>query len=210
MKYSFVQKYTFPVTIASAVALYLDCEHYIFLHKSSEVKYNIINLTENKCIAEVHYQSGIFKWKQISTTEYNAPAELKQYDIKIKGFGFAALINFFKVRTTLKYYENKEECEILDIEKNENIFLNKNDKIVISEITYDIDMPFFLYPFKKIIKKKLESIKLKKDLEDLYFIKRRISLFGTDKPIANSKYWIPYFKKSYFLLFKEKFVKTFF
>ncbi len=63
-----------------------------------ETKYNIINLTENKCIAEVHYQSGIFKWKQISTTEYNAPAELKQYDIKIKGFGFAALINFFKVR----------------------------------------------------------------------------------------------------------------
>ena len=126
MKYSFVQKYTFPVTIASAVALYLDCEHYIFLHDSIETKYNIINLTENKCTAEVLYQFGIFKWKQISTTEYNAPAELKQYDIKIKGFGFAALLNFFKVRTTLKYYENKEECEVLDIEKNENIFLNKN------------------------------------------------------------------------------------
>ena len=210
MNYSFVQKYTFPVTVASAVALYLDCEHYIFLHHSIENKYKILDMYENKYISEMHYQSGIFKWKQISTTEYIAPAELKQYDVKIKGFGFAILANLFNVKTTLKYYENKKDCEVLDIEKNKNIRLDKNNKIVISEINYDIDMPFFIYPFKNVIKRRLEKMKLKKELEDLYFIQRRINLFGSDEPLVDSKYWAPFMKKSYFMLYKEKFIQTFF
>ena len=210
MKFKFNQKYTFPVDKASAVVTYLDCEHYIFLHATCETKYKIVNLSENKCTAEILYKSGIFKWHQISTTEYIAPATLKQYDVKIRGFGFAVLANFFDVKTTLKYYYNNKNCEILDIETRKIIKLDPDNNILISDILYEIDLPFFIYPFKTILKNRLEKIKIEKDVEDLDFIKRRISLFGTDKINSTSSYWIPYFKKSYFLLFKEKFIDSFF
>ena len=210
MKFAFSQRYTFPVDMASAIVTYLDCEHYIFLHATCETKYKIVNFSENKCTAECHYKSGIFKWHQIATTEYIAPATLKQYNVKIRGFGFALLANFFDVKTTLKYYYNDKNCEILDIETRKTIKLDTNNNILISDILYEIDLPFFFYPFKKILKNRLKKLKIEKDLEDLDFIKRRISLFGTDTINPTSGYWIPYFKKSYFLLFKEKFIDTFF
>ena len=54
-------------------------------------------------------------------------------------------------------------------------------------------------------------MKIKKDSEDLYMIRRRIMLFGDDKSLEKDcEYWKPYFKKSYFLLFKENFFKSFF
>ena len=72
----FTQKYTFPVTIESAVVTYLDCEHYIFLHKTHEVSYKILSISNNKCVSEIIYKSGIFKWVQKSTTEYINKNEL--------------------------------------------------------------------------------------------------------------------------------------
>ena len=36
MKLIFKQTYTFPVSVASAVVAYLDCEHYIHLHQNCE------------------------------------------------------------------------------------------------------------------------------------------------------------------------------
>ena len=48
------------MSVASAVVAYLDCEHYIHLHQNCEKKYKIINLTEDKCISEILYKSGLF------------------------------------------------------------------------------------------------------------------------------------------------------
>jgi hypothetical protein len=210
MNFTFIQKYTYPVSMASAVAIYLDCEHYTFLHATCETKYKITSITEDKCVSVNYYKSGIFKWKQISTTEYISPATLKQYDITIKGYGLAIFANLFNVKTTLRYYYNDSDCEILDIEKSEIKKLHKNDKTLISEILYEIEMPFFIYPFRNFLKNRLENIKIKKDIEDLDFIKRRIALFGDDKVNSKSSYWFPYLKKNYFMLFKEKFMNNFF
>ena len=210
MEYSFKQKYLFPVSLESAIVTYLDCEHYIFLHATCETKYKIINIENNKCISEVYYKSGLFKWKQISTTEYISPGTLKQYDVKIKGFGFSLLANFLDVKTTLKYYYNNKNCKLFDIEKNLLLDLNYNNKILISEILYEIDLPFFLYPLRNILKRNLKKMKINKDIEDLKFIKRRINLFGSDTANNKSNYWAPYFRKNYFLLFKEQFIDNFF
>ena len=112
-------------------------------------KYKIINLTEDKCISEILYKSGLFYWKQISTTEYSNVAEIKQYDISIKGFGPSILANFLNVRTILKYYSNDKDQEVEDIKNNFKLVkLNRNNKITLCEIIYDIDIPFYLYPFK--------------------------------------------------------------
>ena len=210
MKFSFKQKYLFPVSMESAVVTYLDCEHYIFLHATCETKYQIINLENNKCISEVHYKSGIFKWKQISTTEYISPSTLKQYDVKIKGFGYSILANLLNVRTTLKYYYNNRSCRLFNIKNKQFEFLTPDNKTLISEILYEIDLPFYLYPFKFFLKKNLEKMKINKDIEDLDFIERRIKLFGNDNVNAKSGYWAPYFRKNYFILFKEQFINNFF
>tara|TARA_B100000768_G_C11284429_1_gene381168 strand:+ start:1067 stop:1711 length:645 start_codon:yes stop_codon:yes gene_type:complete len=214
MYYSFIQKYTFPTTVASAVVTYLDCEHYIFLHRSCEQAYKIISIEGNKCISEIRYKSGIFSWSQISTTEYIAPAQFKQYDVIIRGFGPAILAGYLlkNIRTTLTYYENDKAISITDIDTpKKNIELKKEDRIVISEIKYEMDIPFFLFMFRGYIEKKLKAMKIKKDSEDLYMIRRRIMLFGDDKSLEKDcEYWKPYFKKSYFLLFKENFFKSFF
>ena len=53
-------------------------------------------------------------------------------------------------------------------------------------------------------------MKQQKDLEDLYMINKRIKLFGSDKLNKESNYWKPYFEKSYFLLFKKRFIENFF
>ena len=128
MKYTFKQTYTFPVTVASAVVAYLDCEHYTFLHKSCEKRYKTISLTGNKCISEILYKSGIFSWKQKSTTEYIGLAELKQYDISIYGFGPAIIANFFNVSTSLRYFENNEDRMVEDIEDDFKLKrIDKND-----------------------------------------------------------------------------------
>ena len=47
-------------------------------------------------------------------------------------------------------------------------------------------------------------------LEDLYMFNKRIKLFGSDKLNKESNYWKPYFEKSYFLLFKKRFIENFF
>lgn len=210
MNFSFKQKYLFPVSLESAVVTYLDCEHYIFLHSTCETKYQIISLENNKCISEVHYKSGIFKWRQISTTEYISPSTLKQYDVEIKGFGFAILANLFDVKTTLKYYYNNKNCKLLNIESNKFQPLNCEDKVLISEILYEINLPFYMYPFRTLLKQRLKKMKINKDIEDLNFIKRRIKLFGDDMVNSKSNYWAPYFRKNYFLLFKEQFINNFF
>ena len=211
MKFEFTQKYTFPVGLESAVVTYLDCEHYIHLHRSHEVAYKIISINDQKCTSEIVYKSGIFKWTQRSTTEYINRSELIQYDINIKGFGPAILANFINVKTFLKYYKNNKNQYVGDIDNNfKKIYIKKSNNIVISEIKYSLDLPIILYIFKNYLKNKLIIMKQQKDLEDLYMIKRRIKLFGSDKCDKESPYWRPYFKKSYFLLFKEKFIENFF
>ena len=211
MRFKFTQKYTFPVTVESAVVTYLDCEHYIFLHKSHEVSYKILSVNNNKCISEIIYKSGIFKWTQRSTTEYINKNEFRQYGIKIRGFGPAFLANFINVETSLKYYKNDKNQFVGDIDNDfKDIYIEVYNNTVISEITYNIDLPFVLYPFRNILRKRLEKMKQQKDLEDLSMIRRRIKLFGKDKIDKNSLYWEPYFKKSYFLLFKDRFIENFF
>ena len=206
MKFEFTQKYTFPVTVESAVVTYLDCEHYIFLHRSHEIAYKIVSINEEKCISEI-----IYKWAQKTTTEYINKNEFKQYDVKIKGFGPAFLANFIDVKTSLKYYKNNKDQLVGNIDDNfKEIYVKKDNNIVISEIQYSLNLPIALYPFKNYLRKKLKTMKEKKDLEDLFMIRRRIKLFGSDDINKESQYWKPYFEKSYFLLFKDKFLENFF
>ena len=111
----------------------------------------------------MHIRNSLQVWfvlleTKISTTEYSNVAEIKQYDISIKGFGPSILANFLNVRTILKYYSNDKDQEVEDIKNNFKLVkLNRNNKITLCEIIYDIDIPFFIYTHLKIFLKEVNK-----------------------------------------------------
>ena len=112
----------------------------------------IISIDEKKCISEIIYKSGIFKWIQRSTTEYINKSEFSQYDITIRGFGPAFFLNFINVKNFLKYYKNDKD-QYVDINNNfKEIYIEKKNDVVISEIKYSLDIPIVLYVFRSYLK----------------------------------------------------------
>ena len=184
MKYEFSQIYEFPSSVPTAVVTFLDCEHYAHLHSDIETRFEIIDINENKCRQKIDYKWSFLEWSQITTVEYTPPATLTQYDSVIKGKGVSALANLLKVKTTLRYY------------------LDDNDK-TISDLKYEINMPFWMYPFRGWIRKRLEKMKLEKDNQDIEMIQHREKLFGKDHVKG-------YLAPHQLILFKELFIKTFF
>ena len=170
--------------LRTAVVTYLDAEHYMYLHSDYEQNYRIVQVSENKVLNRCDYKLLFFNWIQEATTTYNPPAEFIQSDIKFYG-NMAFVMNYlFRVTTTMRYSETDDP------------------EVVRSDIRYDIEVPFFLFPFMFIIKRMLKKLKWEKDLEDVEMCDRRKELFGAN---AVEAYYAPH----QFILFKDLFVKYF-
>jgi hypothetical protein len=118
---------------------------------------------------------------QIYTVEYIPPGSFRQTDFKPIGkFGVFSLVKF---ETILNYFPTSRDTTL-------------------SELTINLILPIWLYPFKKLIKYILKRVKISKDLEDLAMINRRARLFGRENICS-------YLKKDQFILFKEDFTKFF-
>ena len=184
MKYTFQIKYELDTRLAMAVAIYLDCEHYIFLHNALS---NSIEITEKgsdyyKC----HQTWNLFGMRvgQYYTCRYHAPATFINEDLRPYPVWIPSIHHFVHTKTTLRYYENP------------------NSLTTLSELTVEMDMPLWLYPFRKWIQRVVEKVKILKDLEDVALFDRRAKLYGRDNNSA-------YFKKHQFLLHKDDYVKFF-
>ena len=184
MRYSFHQIYNLDIDLKTAVVTYLDAEHYMFLHDKYENNYRIVEVTENKLVNRCDYSLFFLKWVQESTMIYNPPGEFVQERVHFYGH-FAFVMNYlFNVKTTLRYTETDQP------------------KQVRSDIRYDIDVPFFIYPFMFLIKPMLKKLKWEKDYEDIVMIERREALLG---PKSVNAYFAPH----QFILFKDLFAKHF-
>ena len=84
----------------------------------------------------------------------------------------------------LRYYENPER------------------RTTLSELTVELDLPFWLYPFRSAIQHVIEKVKILKDLEDVALFDRRAKLFGRESNEI-------YLKKHQFLLHKDDYLKYF-
>ncbi len=184
MKYVFTHAYELDTNVACAVAAYLDAEHYIFLHNKYSPQYEVLSHVDDKIMIR---QTWLFRGRrvaQICTCEYIAPARFLNYDIKSDPWWKPSVHHLVKTRTDLRYYPDE------------------TGERTISHLTVELRMPFFLYPLRHLIEKKMRALKEEKDKEDIEMIDRRAELFGR----GNAK---AYLADHQFMLHKDEFVEHF-
>lgn len=184
MKHSFKVCYELDTPLAIAVAIYLDCEHYIYLHRALTNSIEIIEKGADYYKCHQTWKILGMRVGQSYTCKYHAPATFINEDLKPFPAWLPSIHHIVKTKTTLRYYENPAT------------------KATLSELTVEMDMPFWLYPFRKFIQSVIEKIKILKDLEDVALFDRRAKYFGRE---SNSVY----LKRHQFLLHKEDYVKHF-
>jgi hypothetical protein len=89
-----------------------------------------------------------------------------------------------KSRTDLRYYPNAD------------------DTATVSHLDVELDLPFFLWPFRHMIERKMCALKREKDQEDMEMVERRAKVFGRGNIKA-------YLADHQFMLHKDEFVKHF-
>lgn len=184
MKYSFKICYELDCPVAISVAAYLDCEHYLYLHESYTTGIEILEIGDGHYTLNQYWKIFGFNIGHTGKNRYIPPAtfineEIKPYPPNRK----ISIHNLIKVKTTLNYYETKRKTSL-------------------SELIVDLDIPFLLYPFRGLLRKSIEKLKIMKDLEDLEMIERRAKLFGRN-------YNSYYLRNGVFILHKEKYAKSF-
>ena len=71
-----------------------------------------------------------------------------------------------------------------------------------AHLEIELDLPWFLWPLRKLMERRLCELKIEKDQEDVDMIARQQKLFGR----GNIK---GYLRKDMFMLHKEAFVRAF-
>ena len=182
MKHNFELTYEIDCTVGEAVAAYLDAEHYDFLHKSYAKNYKVISQEDNEIIIEHSWHFAGLRMGQISSTKYLPPATFLNYNIKPFPWWLPSIHHLIKTTTELKYYPTAE------------------GERCVSHLKVELTYPFFVWPFRNFLEKKLCDLKIAKDLEDVEMISRQQKIFGKGN--------LNHFRsKHVFLLHKELFVK---
>jgi hypothetical protein len=173
------------MTVAMAVGAYLDCEHYIHLHEKWSSKYEILHV-EPLCmtVKQTWKMFGFFPIGQVYKTQYLPPARFLNHSIKPYPFWFPSIHHLLKITTDQKYSESPQS------------------KKTISRLDVEIEMPFFLWPFRKLIQRSMTELKSQKDAEDIRMIQRRSKLFGENCHLA-------YLVEHQFILHKDEYCKHF-
>lgn len=184
MKFNFKVCYELDTRLAIAVAIYLDCEHYIYLHRALSNRIEILEKGKDfyKC-RQTWNVLGV-SFGQTYTCRYQAPATFINEGLRPFPSWLPSIHHLVKTKTVLRYYENPES------------------QTTLSELNVEMDIPFWLYPCRHILQRVVEKIKIMKDLEDVALADRRAKLFGRN---SNSVY----LKRHQFLLHKEDYVKFF-
>lgn len=184
MKYTFSLVYELDTTVAVAVATYLDAEHYAFLHNKYSPVYEVLEHTDRTILIKQTWRYGRRRVGQIYTTEYEPPARFLNYDLRPSPRWRPSIHHLMKTRTDLRYYANDD------------------DTATVSHLTVELDMPFFLWPLRRFIERKMCALKREKDDEDIAMIERRAEIFGRGNVNA-------YLADHQFMLHKDDFVKHF-
>tara|TARA_Y100001970_G_scaffold49331_1_gene62486 strand:- start:3053 stop:3721 length:669 start_codon:yes stop_codon:yes gene_type:complete len=183
MKYNFTIRYELDCPLAIAVATYLDCEHYMFLHRKLA---HDIDITE---VGKNYYAENMF-WKILGfsigyncVNRYVPPATFWNEDLKPHPPSRFSPFNFINISTKLIYNETDRNTTL-------------------SELIVMMDLPFYLYPFRRLFERSIKKLKIIKDLEDVEMVDRRAEVFGRN-------YNSDYLRKNSFILHKETYAKYF-
>ncbi len=184
MKHRFSLVYELDTPPAIAVAVYLDAEHYTFLHRKYIDRYEILSASRCKTVTRQSWKFLGVRVGQDNINEYRPPGEFLNYDHKPYPWWFPSVYHVVQITTHLKYTplaQGERTLSTLDVE---------------------IDLPFWLWPLRKVLQRAIERIKIEKDDEDIAMVLRRAKVFGRRN---NSIY----LREDQFLLHKDDYVRHF-
>ena len=184
MKHKFTLIYELDTTVPCAVAAYLDAEHYAFLHNNYCPQFEVLHHEGRKIISRQTWQHGRRRAGHIYTSEYVPPARFLNYDLRPWPRWMPSIHHVMKSRTDLRYYPNADGTA------------------TVSHLEVELDLPFWLWPLRHVIERKMAALKREKDAEDMAMIERRADLFGR----GNIK---SYLADHQFMLHKDDFVEHF-
>ncbi|TAL00428.1 MAG: hypothetical protein EPO08_13665 [Rhodospirillaceae bacterium] len=184
MQHVFEVVYELDCTVGEAVGAYLDVEHYMHLHKVYAPRYEALWQDGTKVAVVQTWRAGPVRFGSSCTTEYQPPACFLNYDLKPVPAWMPSIHHLIKTRTELRYYPTDDQ------------------KRTVSHLTVKLDLPWIMWPLRKMIEARLTRLKIEKDQEDVDMIARSQRIFGR----GNISH---YFRKDVFMLHKDAFVAHF-
>jgi len=185
MKHSFSVVEELDCSLAISVAAYLDCEHYVFLHRSLTDSVDIVKVDGFKVTVRQSWKGLGLKLGHVKTGEYVPPGEFLIYDVKPSPAWFPSIHHVLDIKTRLRYValpERDATKMIFDVE---------------------LDMPFWLWPLRGTFQRLVEKLHAQQVAEDMAMISRRERLYGRENLLA------VYLKDHHFCYHKDEFMKHF-
>jgi len=176
--------YRIDCSVAEAVAAYLDCEHYAHLHKKYVGSYRVISQFGFQIDIEQSWGLAGLKFGNRCITEYCPPATFVNKCIRPFPNYLPSIHHLIQTRTELHYY------------------LDENQTSTVSHLKVDLEIPFYLWPIRRLLENSIKRLKIEKDMEDIEMIERQQKIFGK----GNLK---RYTRKDVFMLHKDAFIKSF-
>ena len=184
MRHVFEVVYEIDCTVAEAVGAYLDVEHYMHLHKTYAPNYEALWQDGTKVAVVQTWKMGVLKVGTSGMTEYQPPARFLNYDLRPVPAWMPSIHHLVRTRTELRYYPTADQQR------------------TVSHLTVTLDLPWFMWPLRKMIEARLTRLKIEKDQEDVDMIARTQRIFGR----GNISH---YFRKDVFMLHKDVFIDHF-
>ena len=148
------------------------------------LRYNVLWQKRNQIAIEQTWQKGPFRIGNSCITEYRPPAEMLNYDLRPIPYWMPSIHHLVHTSTRLRYYPSEDQ------------------KRTVSHLRVELELPWFLWPIRKIIERRLRELKIEKDQEDVDMIARQQKIYGRGNIRG-------YLRKDMFMLHKEAFVRAF-
>lgn len=184
-------KYQFSVTqeqdgpMAVVVGAFLDCEHYVFLHRKMMDQYEILEQDGLKSRVRQRLKLfGFLRMNQVFTLEYFPPGHFRSYDLVPVPWWIPSIHHF--VHSVVDVYYTPHPTRDTTMMKFE----------------VAMDIPFWLWPLRGVLRRMMEVMHFVKDQEDLDAIKAREKIYGR----GNISY---YLAEHQLMLNKDEYIKHF-
>lgn len=183
MKHNFQAPYLIDAPQSLVVGAYLDCEHYYYLHDNAIQHCEILEYSPTHIRWNQVWRIFGFRIGHTLTTRYLPPATFINEKIMAFPQWLPSIHHFVKVESRSDFY-------------------HWDDKTTLSIFTVDMNLPWYIYPFRNILKYLILRFKILIDLEDVAMLARKTHVFGSQSVFH-------LLHKDQFILFKDEFSKNF-
>jgi hypothetical protein len=184
MKHRFTVVDELDCSVAVSVAAYLDCEHYVYLHRSLTDSVEVVKVEGFKVTVRQSWKALGLKLGHDKTGEYVPPAEFLIYDVVPAPRWFPSVHHVMDIKTRLRFTPAAGDKTLMTFD-------------------VELDLPFFLWPLRGFLQGLVEKLHAQQVAEDMEMIAYREKLVGRENLLA------VYLKDHHFCYHKDEFLKHF-